>query len=279
LQRVPILTHEQTVTVGLANRINGRYATRIALTFEGARADLPPNLRHKAFVTGNPVRQAIFEGDRARAIARFGFDPADNDLPCVYVTGGAQGSRILNRAVEDALPKLLPHCRILHQCGRQPEGSEQDADRLQIAVTMLPDNLRRRYHLTPFVESAAIGDAFAVADLLVSRSGAGTVTEACALGKPALFVPLVPTGGDEQTRNAQRSVDAGAAIILPQADCDAAHLLSALRPLLEDPARRAAMGANARTLATPRAADDLADALMALVNPLHKAVTAILKRR
>jgi UDP-N-acetylglucosamine--N-acetylmuramyl-(pentapeptide) pyrophosphoryl-undecaprenol N-acetylglucosamine transferase len=265
LLRVPILTHEQTVTVGLANRIAGRFATRIALTFEGAMNDLPVPLRKKAFVTGNPVRAVIFEGDRTRAIQRFKFAPEDDGLPCIYVTGGAQGSRILNRAVEACLPELLTLCRVLHQCGQQPAGDEQDHDRLCNVMNGLPLKLRLRYYLTRFVESEAIGDAFALADLLVSRAGAGTVTEACALGKPALFIPLVPTGGDEQTRNAQRSVDAGAAVILPQSECDGPNLLAAVRNLLSDRTKLVTMGEAARTLSRPNAADDLADALLGLV--------------
>jgi UDP-N-acetylglucosamine--N-acetylmuramyl-(pentapeptide) pyrophosphoryl-undecaprenol N-acetylglucosamine transferase len=266
LNHIPVLTHEQTVTVGLANKITGRFARRIALTFEGAMRDLPPALRAKAFVTGNPVRAAIFSGNKTQSVSRF-FPSAlseDDALPCVYVTGGAQGSRIINRAVLAALAELLPLCRVIHQCGQQPEGMEQDVDALTEAVKLLPNELQRRYYLTRFVGTDEIGDTYALSDLLVARSGAGTVTEACALGKPALFIPLVPTGGDEQTRNAQRSVDAGGAVILPQARCDAPHLLEALRPLLADPARLRAMGDAAHTLARPNAASDLADALLEL---------------
>ena len=265
MRHVPILTHEQTVTVGLANQINGRFAARIALTFEGARDDLPPTLRKRAFVTGNPVRKAVFSGSRASAVARFGFDPADDALPCLYVTGGAQGSRVLNRALETALPELLSRCRVLHQCGSQPAGSPQDRDRLSAAAHLLPAPLQSRYRVLPYVETEAIGDAYALADLLLSRSGAGTVTEACAMGKPAVFVPLVPASSDEQTRNALRSVQAGGAVILLQSECDAPHLLAALSPLLADPAHRAEMGRAALTLARPHAADELADALLALV--------------
>lgn len=263
---VPVLTHEQTVTVGLANKIAGRFARRIALTFEGAIGDLPPTLRARAFVTGNPVRAAIFSGEKTHAARRFfpNARPEDASLPCLYVTGGAQGSRIINRVVMAALPDLLTKCRVMHQCGQQPEGIEQDFDALTDAVKALPSELRNRYHLTRFVSSEEIGDVYALADLLVARSGAGTVTEACALGKPALFIPLVPTGGDEQTRNAQRSVDAGGAVLLLQAQCDTQHLLEAIQMLLADPARLRAMGDAAHTLATPNAANDLADALLGL---------------
>jgi UDP-N-acetylglucosamine--N-acetylmuramyl-(pentapeptide) pyrophosphoryl-undecaprenol N-acetylglucosamine transferase len=265
LQRVPVLVHEQTVTVGLANRIAGRFARRIALSFEGSRDELPPLLRARAFVTGNPVRAAIFGGDRARAVERFGFGPAGaDDLPAVYVTGGAQGSRILNRTVEDALPDLLALCRVLHQCGRQPEGTEQSLDRLTARAAALPDDLKGRYAVRQFIETAEIADAFALSDLVVGRSGAGTVTELCALGKPALFVPLVPASGDEQTKNARRSEQAGAARILSQSECDGPHLLAAVRDLLSDRARLSAMGTAAHTLARPDAARDLAVALLEL---------------
>jgi UDP-N-acetylglucosamine--N-acetylmuramyl-(pentapeptide) pyrophosphoryl-undecaprenol N-acetylglucosamine transferase len=263
LLRVPVLTHEQTVQVGLANRIAARFATRIALTFEGAIQELPARLRHKAFVTGNPVREAIFKGDKERAISRFGFSPEDNDLPTIYVTGGAQGARVINRAVESVLPDLLKLCRVIHQCGQQPEGDEQDYDRLSGEAVKLPPELCRRYYLTRFV-GEEIGDVFALADLVVSRSGAGTVTEVSALGKPAVFIPLVPTGGDEQTRNARRSADAGAAVIILNKELDGPRLLAELQILLNDPARLKKMGEAALTLARPNATHDLAEAVLEL---------------
>ena len=120
LLRVPVIIHEQTVQIGLANRITSRYATRIALGFESALDELPPALRHKAFVPGNPVRPVIFGGDPAEAVRLCGFVAEDGVLPTIYVTGGSQGARILNRAVELVLPELLRFCRVIHQCGRQP---------------------------------------------------------------------------------------------------------------------------------------------------------------
>jgi UDP-N-acetylglucosamine--N-acetylmuramyl-(pentapeptide) pyrophosphoryl-undecaprenol N-acetylglucosamine transferase len=263
LLHVPIVTHEQTVQIGLANRIAARFATRIALTFEGAIAELPKRLQRRAFVSGNPVRPAIFGGNPEKAVQHCGFAPEDNELPTIYVTGGAQGARIINRAIEEKLAELLELCRIVHQCGQQPANDEQDYDRLEAKVAQLPPTLRQRYFLTRFV-GAEIGDIFALADLVVSRSGAGTVTEVCALGKPALFVPLVPTGGDEQTKNAQRSVQIGAAIIIKQAELNGASLYNELVALLPNRTRLANMGQAALTLARPQAAHDLAQAVLAL---------------
>ena len=269
---IPILTHEQTVTVGLANRIAGRFATRIALAFDTALDALPPNLRPKGFITGNPIRAEVFNGDRARAARRFGFAPEDDGkISCLYVTGGAQGARIINRAVEEALPELTTFSRIIAQCGQQktPDGlamaDEQDFDRLTAVAKTLPEAQQRRIYITRFVESDAIGDAYALADLIAARSGAGTVTEICALGKAALFITLYPTSGDEQTKNARRLTDINAAAFLKESECDGKRLLAEVKPLLTDPARLEKMGIAARTLAKPRAAEDLADALLQLV--------------
>lgn len=255
LLRRPVLIHEQTVQIGLANRIAARFANRIALTFEGAASELPPALRRKTFVTGNPVRAAIFGGDAGRAVTGFGFNPADGGLPTVYITGGALGAQSINRAVEAVLPDLLAECRVIHQCGKQ------DGERMASVWASLTPEQQRRYHVVPFV-GAEIADIFALSDLVVGRSGAGTVTEVAAVGKPALFIPLVPTGGDEQTRNARRSVEAGAAALLPSKDLSGPRLLAEIQALLSDPARLRAMGAAARTLATPNAARDLARALL-----------------
>ena len=263
MRRVPVLTHEQTVTVGLANRIAGRFARRIALTFEGSTADLPQALRGRSFVTGNPVRQAIFAGNRSVAAARFGFDPTDDNLPCLWVTGGAQGSRLINRAVIGAIESLVSSARVLHQCGAG------EAAEVEAAWRNSPDAVRSRWRVVPFLDTEAIGDAWAVCDLLLGRSGAGTVTEVCALGKAAVFVPLEPTGGDEQMRNARWLEQDGAAWILRQSECDSKALESRLLPLLADPAERAERARKAGQKAIPDAAERLTDALCTLASNGH----------
>lgn len=260
---VPILIHEQTTQIGLANKITSRFATRIALSFESAMQELPAPQRAKAFVSGNPLRPQIFGGDKAAAKKLCDFNSEDDELPTVYVTGGSQGARVINRAIEEILPEILKSCRIIHQCGKQPEGEEQDFDRLQRASTLLAPELRRRYFLTRFV-SGEINDVFALADLVVGRAGAGTVAELCALGKPALYIPLVPTGGDEQTKNATMCEKVGVARILKQAELSGATLLEAMRELLSNRAQLSQMGEAASTLARPAAARELALAVLEL---------------
>ena len=259
--RVPIITHEQTVQIGLANRINARFASRIGLSWESARDELPASMRDKAFVSGNPVRPAIFGGDKIRARTFCGFDAHDN-APVIYVTGGSQGARILNRGIEDVLPQLLSLCRVVHQCGKQP-GAEQDFDRLQKARAQLSPELQSKYFVTPFIREE-INDVLALADLVVGRAGAGTVTELCALGKAALYVPLVPTGGDEQTRNAKMCETIGAAKTIRQSEFSGERLMQELKVLLADSGALAKMGQAAQTLAKPNAARNMAQAVLEL---------------
>ncbi|PQV64750.1 UDP-N-acetylglucosamine-N-acetylmuramylpentapeptide N-acetylglucosamine transferase [Abditibacterium utsteinense] len=261
--RVPILIHEQTVQIGLANQINARFATKIALSWDGALGSLPSKFRQKAWVAGNPVRAAIFGGEKAKAVEFFSL--SEENLPTIYVTGGSLGARVINRAVEAALPELLQVAKIIHQCGQQPAGDEQDFDRLTRAAQQLPENLRARYALTRFVKDE-LRHVFTLADLVVSRAGASTVTELCALGKPALYIPLVPTGGDEQTKNAQMCEKVGAAQIVLQSEVSGAAFPQKIKELLGDGAKLEAMSRAAKTLAKPDAARDIARAVLDLAH-------------
>ena len=263
LLRVPILIHEQTVQIGLANRIAARCADRIALSWDSALDELPSALRKKAFVAGNPIRREIFGGNRDEANRLYGFDTQDVSLPHLYVTGGSQGARVINRAVESALPQLLEHCLVIHQCGRQPQDTEQDFDRLEAAAGVLPHKLARRYRVAHFVRDE-INHVFAWADLALSRAGAGTISELCVLGKPAVYVPLMPTRGDEQTRNAQACERAGAAKIIRQSEISASRLLAELPQLFGDETRLEKMRSAALMLAKPDAAKVLAETITSL---------------
>ena len=156
--KVPILIHEQTVQIGLANQINARFATKIALSWDGALQSLPAKFHSKAWVAGNPVRPSIFGGEKSKALGFFAL--SNENLPTIYITGGSLGARVINRAVEAALPELLQNAKIIHQCGKQPDGQEQDFDRLERAASLLPAELRARYAFARFVgEEGHLGAA------------------------------------------------------------------------------------------------------------------------
>jgi len=255
---VPLVVHEQTAVLGLANRIAGRFATRIALSFPGSGGGLPSD---RLVITGNPVRPGLLGGRREAGLAAFGFDAA---LPLVYVTGGAQGSHRINRVVGEALPRLLEICQILHQCGDNPETG--DHRWLQERAQILPARLGARYALRPYVGSE-LRDVYAAAALVVGRSGAGTVNECCNLGLPAVLVPLPGAGGDEQTANARLVEKAGGAVVLPQPELSPEGLVDLLTRLLTRRTELAAMGTRARTLAAPDAAERLARLIREVAAP------------
>ncbi|MFF0311537.1 glycosyltransferase [Streptosporangium sp. NPDC004379] len=252
--RRPLVLHEQTVRLGLANRRLARRATRIALSSDSSLPLLPEGVRALGVVTGNPVRPEVLSGDAGRAVGALGLRGFDRRLPTVYVTGGAQGSQQINDVVRDALPWLLQRANVIHQCG------SAHVDALRRSAAALPPEAAGRYHLTGFV-GPELPDVLALADLVISRSGAGTLAELTALGKPAVFVPLATSAGNEQAHNARHLEDAGAAVALT-GEVTAAALREAVGPLLTDPARRAAMARRARAHGRPDAADRLVDVIL-----------------
>jgi UDP-N-acetylglucosamine--N-acetylmuramyl-(pentapeptide) pyrophosphoryl-undecaprenol N-acetylglucosamine transferase len=242
---IPIVVHEANAKAGLANRV-GAWLTRHVYT-----ASASVKLRHSKPV-GIPLRPAIANLDRAaarpEAAQRFGLDP---DRPTLMVTGGSQGAQAINRAVLDALPDLLAAgVQVLHIVG--PKNFEPDTDLVQ-ADSANPG--AGRYEPVPFVSDMQW--AYAVADLVVCRSGAMTCAELAAVGLPAVFVPL-PLRGGEQRLNADPVVDAGGGLVVSNADFTARWIVENVLPLLADPQRLTRMSAAAARVGNRNAADVLA---------------------
>lgn len=254
---IPSLTHEQTALVGLANRIAGRFASKVAISFPHSASYFPPG---KTILTGNPVRPTIFQGDAVRGASLFGFAL---DVPTLYVTGGAQGSHAINMAVRDALPRLLDCCQVLHQCGEGPDGSGDDLRALRQVREALSPEQRSRYHVQAFV-GEEIGDVYALASLVVGRSGAGTVNELASLRKPSVLVPLPGSAGGEQEANARALEKEGGATVLLQSDLTPDSLVQRVCSLIRDSAKLTIMSASAHKLAMPGAVDAIVDELLRL---------------
>ena len=254
VRRRPLLVHEQVVVPGLANRLIGRLADRVAVTFGASASAFPSG---KVVVTGNPIRPELLSGRRERGFERFGLDPT---APLLYVTGGALGAHRVNRIVGAALPSLLELTQIVHQCG---DNVHQDLTWLRGEAGRLPPALAARYRTVAMV-GEELGDLYAAASLVVSRAGAGTVTELAALGLPAILIPLPGARGDEQTANARVLADARAAVLRPERELTPERLVAEVRALLAEPARLRAMSERARSVATPDAAERLVDLVLAL---------------
>jgi len=223
--KMPLVVHEANAMPGLANRIAARFASYVCVTF--ANTGLP-----RQIVTGMPVRAGVANLDRRaeRGHAReaFGLDP---DAKVLLVSGGSQGARTLNEAVVGALPALEEAgISVVHVTGKK----NFDDDR--------PAHAYPGYVRVAYVER--MDQAYAAADLMVARSGAGTVTETALAGLPAIFVPL-PHGNGEQAKNAAGVVAAGGGILIADADLTSERLAREAIGILGDESRLAVMSAAA----------------------------------
>lgn len=248
---IPVVVHEQNARAGLANRLGARWAESVAVTFPGTR--LP-----RAVVTGLPLRPEILGlladretdpvGTRRRAAAELGIDPT---RPVLLVTGGSLGALSINTAVAaQAAAVLATGAEVLHLTGAGK------GDAVRSAVRGVPG--AERYHVREYL--GEMEQALAIADLVLCRAGAGTVSELAALGIPAVYVPL-PVGNGEQKLNAQPVVAAGGGLLVADDDLTpewfAEHLVPLLKP--QSAAQREQMGAAAATIGVPDAAQRVAD--------------------
>ncbi|MCP2097433.1 MULTISPECIES: UDP-N-acetylglucosamine--N-acetylmuramyl-(pentapeptide) pyrophosphoryl-undecaprenol N-acetylglucosamine transferase [Actinosynnema] len=252
---VPLVVHEQTTRLGLTNRVLASRATRVAVSTQSTLDFLPQQARERAVVTGNPVRPELLTGQAARAWtlpATCGFD---RRLPTLYVTGGSQGARQINTLVRQILPWLLERANVVHQCGQ----ANQD-EAVRNAAT-LPPVLAGRYWPTGYL-GPELPDVFALADVVLSRSGAGTIAELTALGKASVLVPLASSAGGEQASNADYLHRSGAAIALRD-EVDGHGLAQAVGALLGDADARGRMARAAGALGRRDAAASLVQVLLA----------------
>jgi UDP-N-acetylglucosamine--N-acetylmuramyl-(pentapeptide) pyrophosphoryl-undecaprenol N-acetylglucosamine transferase len=238
LQRRPLVIHEQNAAAGLTNRLLARFARCVLEAF--------PHTFPRARTVGNPVRAGFIElPDPAQRFA------SRADRARVLVIGGSQGSRALNERVPAALALMPAGQRpaVRHQAGRTLEIAQQAYAKAGVDGEVLG-----------FIQD--MPGAYAWADLVICRAGASTVAELAAAGCAALLVPYPHAVDDHQTRNAQYLVDAGAALLLPEAQLTPELLAEVLGSLLGQPQQLLAMAQAARKAAWPRAAEVIADACL-----------------
>jgi UDP-N-acetylglucosamine--N-acetylmuramyl-(pentapeptide) pyrophosphoryl-undecaprenol N-acetylglucosamine transferase len=240
---VPAMAFEPNAVPGLANRLVGKRVQAAAVNFPSAAKWF-----NNCEVTGIPVRPEFFH-----------LDPPSGSAPHLLIFGGSQGARIFNTHLPDAIPALLdavPSLTVLHQTGMRHLEQTRAAYSASGADPA-------RIEILPFLDD--MPQHFAAAHLVMARSGASTVAELAAAGKPSLLVPFAAAADEHQKRNAEAMVDAGAAVMLQEADLDVhGKLLGELIRLLTDFDLLASMAAAARTQAHPGAAERIADRLAAL---------------
>jgi UDP-N-acetylglucosamine--N-acetylmuramyl-(pentapeptide) pyrophosphoryl-undecaprenol N-acetylglucosamine transferase len=239
-RRIPTLLLEQNAVPGLTNRLLARVVSAAAVSFDSTVGFFGG----RGFVSGNPVRPEFFDPAPPRA-------PGP---PRILIVGGSQGAHAINVAMVEAAPGLAAGgLAVTHQTGERDIGLVRDGYRRA--------GLEARAE--PFLFDMA--DQMKAADLVVCRSGATTIAELTASGRPAIFIPLPTAADDHQRVNAEAVAAAGAAEVIPQAELTGVRLGARIVALAEDEPARQTMSAAARQLARPAAAAAIVDRLIALV--------------
>ena len=241
-RRIPTLAFEPNVVPGFANRMVARFVSAAAVHFEET-CEYFRNCK----VTGVPVREAFFR-----------IAPKTSGMPTVLVFGGSQGAHAINQAMMESLPGLrakIPTIHIIHQTG------QRDDEAVQAAYNQA--GISGEVH--KFIDDMPA--TFERADLIVCRSGASTVGEINAAGKPAIFVPFPRAADDHQNKNARALESVGAAVVVEESNLEAAYLVETMATLLNDPARLRAMSAAAKSLAHPKAVEEIAEMVKRLAEP------------
>ncbi|MCL4508740.1 MAG: undecaprenyldiphospho-muramoylpentapeptide beta-N-acetylglucosaminyltransferase [Chloroflexi bacterium] len=252
---IPFLALQQDVRPNLANRILAPFATAIAVAFPDSMTAFR---RLNVVVTGNPLRSDLDRGCGDRLRAQLSWSSQD---PCVLVMGGSQGARAINEMVWQHLRQWLEACRVLHVVGGRW------VERANEIKTSLPATLTRRYEPRAFLDRD-YPDALSLADVVVTRAGAASLSEIAALGKCAVLIPLPPPRGrSPQESNAALFARHRAAIVLYQRQTSALELLSVVSALLASPARRRELAMAARRLGNPGATRNVSDLLTGLKSP------------
>jgi len=202
-----VFVHEQTSRAGLANRLAAKFAHAVFVSFEASTSLFPPG---KTEVSGYPLRAACFAPAEGPVMVG-GRDLTQIEGPVLFLTGGGNGSKLLNEWLRDHLPQLQERFFVVHQVGKAfaEEYAALDGDR--------------------YVSSAFVDDMIGVlrrADVVVSRAGAGTVQELMALGKRSLFVPLAIAQKNEQYHNAMEAHERLGSIVVTEAELADADLLA-----------------------------------------------------
>jgi UDP-N-acetylglucosamine--N-acetylmuramyl-(pentapeptide) pyrophosphoryl-undecaprenol N-acetylglucosamine transferase len=213
LLRVPVIIHESDMSPGLANRLSMPFARRVCYSFPETLAHLP---KHKAVLTGIPVRDELLHGDPDRASQWLNFD---EDKPLLLVVGGSLGSQVINNAVRDVLQELLNHFNVVHICGAG-----------HIEEILSRHSGYRQYEYV----HEQLSDLFALTDIVVSRAGATMLFELLALRKPHLLIPLSRKASrGDQILNAASFEQQGFSMVLQEESLTGEQLLECVQRLHE----------------------------------------------
>lgn len=248
VRRIPTVVQEQNVVPGLTNRLLGKVANLVAISFHESRSFFPK--RKKVVVTGNPIRRLFLGIPRSEAIEKLGLDPKRKTL---VILGGSLGAQAINETMLQAYSSLrhLDKLQVVHITGKK--GFDEVSQKLS-QIKSSSDKLIYKVLLY----SNQVGLIYSAADLVLSRAGASTVSELTAWGKPAILVPYPHAPQDHQERNAQILKAQGGSKIIRNQDLKSGTVLEVVERYLFNEHALEKMRVSMRSLAKPEAGKNLA---------------------
>ena len=259
----PIFLHESDIVPGKANQFLSKLALEIFVSFSKTEYFSP----QKMILVGNPIRKEILEGEnkedesssthrvtRVKEESKKFFN-LNGKKPVILILGGSQGSQRINDKILEILPLLLKDFEVIHQCG------EKNFKKVTTeAEIMLGNNkeLKRYYHLFPFLKEHELSIAYVSCDLVISRAGSGSIFEIAAASKPSILIPLPESAQNHQVRNAYHYGANGACIVLEETNLTSYFFLERIKQLFAYPESLKKMAQKAKEFSQPQSAKTIA---------------------
>ena len=244
---IPTVIQEQNSYPGITNKLLAKKANKICVAYENLERFFP---KDKMILTGNPVRQDLInEASKSEAIAYFKLDANKKTL---LVLGGSLGARRINQLIEKELDFLLSqNIQIIWQCGKLYLNDYSKY------------NEKENVQVVAFIDRMDL--VYAAADVVISRSGASSVSELCIVGKPTIFIPSPNVAEDHQTKNAKAISDKNGAILIKESELDA-QFEPVFSDLISNESKQAELSQNIKKLAKPNATKDIVEEIVKLIN-------------
>ncbi len=250
---IPTVIQEQNSYPGITNKLLAKRANKICVAYENLERFFP---KDKMILTGNPVRQDLInEASKSEAIAYFNLDANKNTL---LVLGGSLGARRINQLIEKELDFLLSqNIQIIWQCGKLyfDEYKKYNSEKLPTQNSQLVTVLA-------FIDRMDL--VYAAADVVISRSGASSVSELCIVGKPTIFIPSPNVAEDHQTKNAKAISDTNGAILIKESELEA-QFETVFSDLISNESKQSELSQNIKKLAKPNATKDIVEEIVKLI--------------
>lgn len=249
---IPVIIHESDTVPGRANKMAGKWAKKIAISFREA-ADFFPNDK-TAFVghivrpeVRSPLREGAFEYLKLKSV-----------LPVVYIVGGSQGAKLINDCVLDGLPEMVTRYQVIHQTGTKNfEETKNMAD-----IILKESEGRENYYPFPYLNKLAVRMSAGVANVIVSRAGAASIGEIACWGKPSILIPITKSNGNHQRKNAFSYAETGACVVIEEANLKPHVLLEEIDRITNDPELVKKMAEATKKFVYPDAEEKIAQAII-----------------